>query len=315
MQYLKACLDSVITAMEDQRNAELILLDNGSTDGSYELLLSQFAGTAKVCQIRGVTISALRNHGARVAEGEYLSFVDSDMVVPKDYFSACMDVFASVDTDATGCYYDLPESSNWLEETWDNVNRPPVSTYVPYLCTGNFIIKKAVFEKVGGFNENLATGEDAEVGLRLNACGFKIFASSKVSAVHLGNPKTFGQFFKKHAWHGLGMFGSLKWSWADKPLLATFGHLILTILGALNLFLLPARPGWRITAFLVLSGLAPLATVMYRSVKRGNLYRPLRSILLYYIYLTARVYALFHIIFNKLLRPKGMQRAVGRTGL
>ncbi len=302
MKYLKLCLDSVIAAMGDYGDAELILLDNGSTDGSYEMLVSGYADMATVYQIRGGTISALRNHGARIAQGQYLSFIDSDMVIPKTYFRAAMNVFAAVHADATGCYYDLPESPNWIEETWENLNRHRVNTHVPYLFASNFIIKKTIFDRTGGFNESMITGEDAELGLRLTTSGFKIFASSEVSAIHLRNPKTLGELFRKEAWRGLGMFGSFKWSWYDKPVLMTVAHLFLTTLGLINLFVGPEKLVFRVVILLVLSLAAPALAVIYRIAQRKSLYRPLRATLLYYVYLSARAYALLEIIYRQ-IRP------------
>jgi len=70
MQYLGQSLTSVVEAMEDFRDTELILVDNSSTDGSYEVLQLEYAGRAKILQIKGVTIAILRNHGTRVARGE-----------------------------------------------------------------------------------------------------------------------------------------------------------------------------------------------------------------------------------------------------
>jgi glycosyltransferase involved in cell wall biosynthesis len=298
-KYLRTCLESVTAAINKYGAAELILVDNGSTDGSYEILLSDYRNIARIHQIGGVTISALRNLGARLAQGEYLSFIDSDCVIPKDYFHSAMAVFSTRKADAAGCYYSLPEAPSWIEETWDNINRRGVNTYVPYLFSGNLLIKKSVFEKVGGFNEELITGEDAELGLRLNASGFKIFATPDITAVHLGNPKTLGQFFRKHTWHGLGMFGSLKVSWKDKPLLATFTHLFFTTLGLMNVFVPWVTLSIRIAALLLLSVSVPAVAVAYRAAKRGGTYRPLRSVLLYHIYFSARVWALFKLVIYR----------------
>jgi glycosyltransferase involved in cell wall biosynthesis len=300
IKHLKTCLDSVCAAIDRYGNAELILVDNGSTDGSYELAREDYGRKAKVHQIEDVTIAALRNHGARLAQGEYLSFIDSDCVIPKHYFHSAMAVFTSREADAAGCYYSLPETPCWIEETWENLNQHPVNTYVPYLFSSNLLIKKAVFERVAGFNERLITGEDAELGLRLNTSGFKIFASPEISAVHLRNPKTLGQFFRKQTWHGLGMFGTFRYPFLDKPVLMTFAHVLLTAMGVVSLTVSHAAVLPRIAVSLCLFLAVPVVAVMYRSAKRGSLYRPLRSTLLYYLYFTARVYALFKIIWRRL---------------
>ncbi len=307
VECLPTCLGSVIAAMKDYGNAELILIDNGSTDGSYEMLLSDYARVAKIEQIKGVTISALRNRGAGLAQGNYLCFIDSDCVISRDYFGRAMEVFATIGADATGCYYGLPPSPTWIAETWHHLHWRQGDGYVPYLYAGNFIIKKDVFERIGRFDESLITGEDAELGLRLTADGYKIYKAEAVSAIHLDNPKSLLAFFKKQAWHGLGMFGGLKSTSLDKPLAMTFVHLILTVVAALNLLLNPGPLWVRSAAFVLATATVPLLTVFYRSAWRGKIYRPMRSWLLYYLYFAARVYALFKIIvlsFSRSGRPQ-----------
>ncbi len=295
-KYLRTCLDSVLAAIDAYGNAELVLVDNGSTDGSYEILKSEYAARPRIYQLKGVTISALRNHGARVTQGDYLSFIDSDCVIPRDYFQRAAKIFEGVQAEATGCYYSLPAFPSWIEETWHGINWRPVDTFVPYLFSGNFIIKRSAFEKVGGFNEKLITGEDAEIGLRLNVAGFRIYASHEVVAVHLGNAKTLGEFFSKHTWHALGMFGGLKWTWGDRPLIMTFFHVVLTALGVTNILLPWTGIVSRIGVFVLLTGSVTIATVAYRSIKKGKTFRPLRCVFLYYVYYWARVWALFKLI-------------------
>src|SRR5208282_5458299 len=84
-QHLRASLDSILAAMERYGNAELIVIDNGSTDGSYEVLLNEYGTRARVLQIRGITVAAMRNRGTALADGEYLSFIDSDILIGTDY--------------------------------------------------------------------------------------------------------------------------------------------------------------------------------------------------------------------------------------
>ena len=292
MATLRPCLESVVTAIEHYGNAELIVLDNGSSDGSYEWLLRTYGRAARIEQIPGVSISALRNRGAAQAGGEYLSFIDSDCVVPADYFQAAMQVFRSIAADAAGCEYELPSSPTWLEETWHHLHWRPADGYVPYLYSGNLLMHRAVFEGVGGFDEGLLTGEDAELGLKTTRAGYRIYRSHQIPAVHLGNPKNLGAFFRKQVWHSLGMFGSLSISALDKPLLLTFVHVALVLLGIAGLLWAPCGLWLRLAGFLLVTSLAPLATVLHRSVQRGGLYRPFRSLLLYHVYFAARAYAL-----------------------
>jgi glycosyltransferase involved in cell wall biosynthesis len=291
-EYLKRSLNSILAAIHHYGPAELIIIDNGSTDGSYEMVVSEHGSQAKIERIMGATISALRNFGGRTASGKFLSFIDCDCVIPEDYLDRLLETFESVDTDATGCMVDLPPSPHWIEKTWQGMHEHPRNGYVHFLNSGNFAIKKAVFEQSGGFDESLVTGEDAEYCQRLTDLGFKVYEAHAVRAAHLRNPKTLRAFFMKNAWHGLGMFGTFRRSWLDKPTIMTFAFLLLSMTGIAAIFFLPGGLGKKIGALVCLSLIAPASTVVYRAAKRGHFYRPLRALLLYWLYYAARTYSL-----------------------
>jgi GT2 family glycosyltransferase len=227
-----------------------------------------------------------------------LSFIDSDCVVSEDYFNRVAETFETVDADAAGCMVDLPPSPHWIEKTWQDLHEHPKDGYVHFLNSGNFVIKKTVFEQSGGFNENLVTGEDAEYCQRLNVAGFKIYQSRAIRAMHLRNPKSLRAFLSKNVWHGLGMFGTFRHSWLDKPVLMTFVFLLFTAAGLVDLFLAHARLSTRVGALVILSLLAPVLTVLYRAMKARRLRRPIRSVLLYWLYFAARTYALFVLLLR-----------------
>src|ERR1700693_5984465 len=90
--HLRPCLDSILAAMERYRNTELIVLDNGSDDGSYEILLNEYGTRARIQQVCGVPVGALRNRGAALAEAEFVVFIDSDCVVVPYYFEQALSV-------------------------------------------------------------------------------------------------------------------------------------------------------------------------------------------------------------------------------
>jgi glycosyltransferase involved in cell wall biosynthesis len=311
LKYLEDCLGSVRVAMKKYGNAELFLIDNGSTDGTYERLSTSFGDCAKILRIEGVTISALRNHGASLARGEFLSFIDSDCVIPPDYFRRAAAVFATISTDAAGNYYDLPPNSGWVQDTWFNLNRRTSDKYVPYLFAGNLIIKADVFRSVGGFDEKLVTGEDAELGIRMNKAGYKTYATPQIPALHLGIRRNLSEFFKKTAWHGLGMFGSMQTNWFDKPLIMTLAQLLLTVVGVVNLFLGLMGLGARVAVFLFLPFFVPAMAALFRMVKAHRVYRPLRSTFLYFVFFSARLYALVLVLSGQTSRKKKHESVKG----
>jgi glycosyltransferase involved in cell wall biosynthesis len=294
-EYLRQSVESILEAIAQYGPAELILIDNGSIDGSYELLLSRYAQRSKVEQRRGLTISALRNYGATLGTGEFISFIDSDCLVSQDYFDNVADVFSLVETDVAGCMYALPAAPHWIEKTWQELHEHPKDGFVHFLNSGNFAIKRSAFERSGGFDETLVTGEDAEFCQRLVTGGFRIYESRRIAAVHLGNPKTVPSFVRKHIWHGLGMFGTFANSWLDKPLLMTFVFILSTLAGVAVLFLRSLAPVTKVGLLIGCSLSAPTATVAYRAVARRSLRNPLRSLFLYWLYYASRTYSLFLI--------------------
>ncbi len=301
-RYLSACLESVYAAMSHHGNTELIILDNGSTDGSYDLLLSRYQDAARILQFRNLTIAGLRNSGAKVANGDYLAFIDSDCVVGRNFLTRALEIMDSNGADVVGCnVYGLPPHPHWIEKSWDEINRLPIDTFVPYLLTGNLVIKRSTFEAVGGLNEDLITGEDTEFGLRLNAAGLKVFASREVQAVHLGNPKSISEFFKKQVWHGLGMFGTVRLTMMDKPVVMTLFHFFASIAGALIILVGPWSLVTRVGGMLTLTVLAPAAAIVYRRLKLGKLINPAGAFILYHLYFDARCVALFKLAYRRSL--------------
>lgn len=92
-KYLRECLDSVRVATE-KVEAEVICVDDGSTDGSAEIL-DEFRkkvegnggiGHWKILHQKNAGAWAARNAALEVAQGEWIAFVDADDVLNKHWF-------------------------------------------------------------------------------------------------------------------------------------------------------------------------------------------------------------------------------------
>lgn len=85
-KYLRKCVDSVLNQTLD--DLEIILVDDGSTDGSAKICDEYGKKTnVKVIHQKNAGASAARNAGIKVATGEYLGFVDSDDYIAEDMYS------------------------------------------------------------------------------------------------------------------------------------------------------------------------------------------------------------------------------------
>ncbi|WP_343913675.1 glycosyltransferase family 2 protein, partial [Ornithinicoccus hortensis] len=85
-EYLNPCIESIVE--QSYRNLEIILVDDGSPDSCGAMCDAWKREDDRIKVLHQVNggLSNARNNGAKLATGKYLSFVDSDDIVPKDAF-------------------------------------------------------------------------------------------------------------------------------------------------------------------------------------------------------------------------------------
>lgn len=94
-QYLETCIESALA--QTQKEIEIILVDDGSTDGSTQIISSYEAKYPFVKAIyqSNQKLGAARNAGAKAAIGKYIYFLDSDDYVCKDLCERCYKIAES----------------------------------------------------------------------------------------------------------------------------------------------------------------------------------------------------------------------------
>lgn len=297
MRYLPQTVPTVLEAARKTEGVEVIYVDNGSTDGSYEYLTA-----AKGCHVQRhekVSIAALRNFGASQAQGQYLSFLDADCSIGPEYFAEAITVMETSKPAATGFEVHIPPAPHWIEGTWHDLHAVGTDRDVEWINSANFFISREIFQRIGGFREDLRTGEDAEIGQRLSRAGYRLFASRRVAAVHIANPKSIREFYRRSVWHGLGMFGTVNRDGLDKPTAMMIVHLIATITG---LLVLAAAPfSWPVRGLIAISLqlVVPVLTVAYRVWRAGRGMDIPKSVFLYWLYYWARLEALVLVLSEK----------------
>ncbi len=184
----KLCLQS-IGALNPSPH-EVIVVDDGSTDGSAEL--AQDFG-ADVIQIQGPSGPArARNRGASKATGEVLYFVDADVTVPAGALAHLSQRFSNDPELAAiiGSYDDSPAApgffaqyKNLIHHYTHQIARPEGSTF--WGACG--AINRKVFEEMQGFDESYGRPciEDIELGYRLRAAGYRILLDRDLQIKHL----------------------------------------------------------------------------------------------------------------------------------
>ncbi len=104
--YLNDCINSIIA--QSYSNLEIIIVDDGSTDDSGKLCdwLSTMDSRIKVIHKPNGGLSSARNAGLEIAKGDYISFVDSDDVVPTNFISQLLEVLKETKADISVCKID-----------------------------------------------------------------------------------------------------------------------------------------------------------------------------------------------------------------
>ena len=98
--YLPQCVDSILS--QDYGNLEVILIDDGSTDGSGEICdrYAALDSRVRVIHQKNGGAAAAKNAGLRLATGEYLAFADSDDYLEPGAYGFLMKVLLETGADA-----------------------------------------------------------------------------------------------------------------------------------------------------------------------------------------------------------------------
>ena len=150
---------------------EVIVVDDGSSDNTADIVCS-FASVRYVRQENAGPASA-RNHGAKLAQGEYLAFTDSDCIPHEDWISKLMEGFGQQQVGVVAGSYGIANPEIWLarciykEILWRHNTLMP--DFPNSFGSYNFCVKKNVFDAVGGFNTAYrhASGEDNDLSYKI----------------------------------------------------------------------------------------------------------------------------------------------------
>src|SRR5262245_1808635 len=89
--FLEQCLCSVTKAIsQPESEAEIIVIDNRSTDNSLEYLKPMFPCVKFIENDENIGFSKACNQGLKLSTGKYVLFLNPDTIVPEDCFSKCI---------------------------------------------------------------------------------------------------------------------------------------------------------------------------------------------------------------------------------
>jgi glycosyltransferase involved in cell wall biosynthesis len=203
-----ATIERCLTALraQDPPPARIVVVDNGSTDGSLEIARRL---ADEVLHIPDITISTMRNRGAQaLGPVDVVAFVDADCEVNPGWVPAALEALQRADL--VGWRSDAAPDAPWVADRWAAVEARQQHGQ-SYVWSQHLAIRAHVFDKLDGFDETLPTGEDVDLSRRVVETGGRIEFVPGMAAIHHGFPGTLGGFLRRERWHTRepGWFGRM----------------------------------------------------------------------------------------------------------
>jgi glycosyltransferase involved in cell wall biosynthesis len=179
------CLDSVVHAVS-HRNAEILFVDSASTDRTVEIAQCYPIGIVRLDPHLPLSPSAGRWLGTRLTNGEYLFFVDGDMVVIDGWLAHALEVLGNQHVAAVGgrLFWILPGEELHLGRRDDF----PLGQ-VPGLG-GAGVYRRRALQECGTYNPFLRGEEERELAYRLSSGGYTVERVEAPMAYHLNKPRS-----------------------------------------------------------------------------------------------------------------------------
>jgi GT2 family glycosyltransferase len=213
---LESCLDSVLAA----RPSKTVVVDNGSTDGSVELVRERFAGVRLLTSERNRGYGAAANAAIEAADTPAVLLLNSDTLLEPEALTTLgryLDEhpraavvgprLVNADGSLQRSTYPFPSAGDtllgetglhlvvrrvpWLRERWWRTWSHDRACQVPWVLGAALVIRRSAFEAVGGFDEGFFMyGEEVDLCRRLTGAGFEVHFAPVASVVHLGGAST-----------------------------------------------------------------------------------------------------------------------------
>lgn len=201
--------------------AEIIVVDNNSTDGSRDFLIPIFPGVKFIWNSNNEGFAKANNKAITIAQGDYILFLNPDTLVPEDCFETCMAFLKSNDRAGALGIKMIDGSGNFLKESKRAFPSPLTSLYklsglsmlfprsktfakyhlgylsenenheVDVLAGAFMMVPRKVLKEIGNFDESFFMyGEDVDLSFRVQKAGHKNYYFAGNSIIHFKGEST-----------------------------------------------------------------------------------------------------------------------------
>ncbi len=207
IKFIKPCLDSILS--QDYKDSELIIVDNGSKDGTVDFIRQNYPGVRLIENRENLGAAKARNQGIEVSRGEWVLTLDCDVILERGFLGRIMD-FVREPKNSIGIFqpkilnmdkktiYSCGIYISWLKKFYDigkgrvDNGEFNVSRYIFGACSAAALYRRDMLEEVkeetGYFDERFFfLAEDVDLALRAQKKNWKAAYYPEAVCYHLGN--------------------------------------------------------------------------------------------------------------------------------
>jgi len=213
---IRDAIVSVLDQTFDRKRMEMIIVDDGSRDGTLSIIdeiVSKADIKVKIYSTDGAGLAVARQMVVDNSCGNFIVFVDGDLVLSKDYIQKQVDVMnknpligvtggkikGKLSRNSVAELEDLSQSRDYELGIHRNWRQNPKK-----LWTGASIFRLSAIREAGGFDTRIrGAAEDADITARIRLAGYLLFESEAEFEHEF--KQTLKGLWNQYAWYGYGM--------------------------------------------------------------------------------------------------------------
>lgn len=177
--FVRDTIESVLS--QTYSDFELIIVNDGSTDNSIGIVSKINDARINIVHQENSGVSSARNHGLRIAKGEFIALLDADDTWRSDFLEKMIELAQQYPQESV---FGVAQENRPITTLPQGVTVvKDFCSYFYCFCTGSLFIKKEVFDRVGFFRQNAQIGEDFDMWLRI-ACHYNYVYLNEPFLIH-----------------------------------------------------------------------------------------------------------------------------------
>lgn len=178
---LPKCLTALTNQTFPQKDYEIVVVDNNSTDKTVEIAKS-FGARVVTEKRQGNTFAV--STGYKAADGEIIASTDSDTVVNKDWLEVIYNAFKDKNVVGAGGPIIVDSKhkilKSFAQKSYALFLRANFLIGKPHFSGFNFAVRKSVFDEIGGIDETFIMSPDVDLGIRMAKKGKVVYVKDMI---------------------------------------------------------------------------------------------------------------------------------------